>query len=133
MQEIDVTAQFKRAMSSRISTNEIPNSKESTAKRRRRFGEEFDSGKLSAEYGENKDEVETYLSMQIDTEATGDNPLPFRKVSQKQLPKFVKITRKIHSIPANTACVEREFTAGGLVVTERRSALTPDSVNNIIF
>lgn len=133
IQEVDKTAHFKRTVSGRLSTNEMQDSEEPPAKRKKRFGEEFESGNVSDEYGDTEDEVETYLSMQIENETIGDNPLPFWKANQKKLPKLAKIARKIHSIPATTACVEREFSASGLVVTERRSALNPDSVNNIIF
>lgn len=133
MQEVEQLAQFKRVISGQSSTSDVQNFEEPPAKRKRRFGEEFESGNVSDEYGDTEDEVDVYVSMQIDNEKLIDNPLPFWKANQKQLPKLAKIARKIHSIPATTASVEREFSASGLVVTERRSALSPNNVNNIIF
>ena len=102
-------------------------------KKKRRFGQEYEAGELSDEYDEAEDEVEKYLSMRIDPTLISDNPLVFWKANQKALPLLAKLARTIHCIPATTASVEREFSGGGLVVTERRSSINPKNVNNILF
>ena len=42
-------------------------------KKKKRFGQEYESGDLSDEYGEEEDEVDKYLSMQIDPATIVDN------------------------------------------------------------
>ncbi|CAF3595883.1 unnamed protein product, partial [Rotaria socialis] len=102
-------------------------------KKKKRFGQEYESGDLSDEYGEAEDEVEKYLSMRIDPELIVDNPLIFWKANQKHFPLLSKVARTIHCIPATTAAVEREFSGGGLVMSERRSSINPNNVDNILF
>ncbi|CAF4177497.1 unnamed protein product [Rotaria sordida] len=109
------------------------NPAEPPLKKKKRFGEEYESGDLSDEYGETEDEVDKYLSMHIDPELIVDNPLVFWKANQKNLPLLSKLARIIHSIPATTASVEREFSSGGLVMSERRSSINPQNLNNILF
>ncbi|CAF1526165.1 unnamed protein product, partial [Didymodactylos carnosus] len=46
---------------------------------------------------------------------------------------LAKVARKIHSIPATTAAVERQFTSAELVVTERRSSINPEQVDNNVL
>jgi hypothetical protein len=102
-------------------------------KKKRRFGQEYEAGELSDEYGEAEDEVDKYLSMPIDPALICDNPLVFWKAMQKTLPLLSTLARSIHCIPATTASVEREFSGGGLVVSQRRSSINPKNVNNILF
>jgi hypothetical protein len=102
-------------------------------KKKRRFGQEYEAGELSDEYAEAEDEVEKYLSLRIDPALIVDDPLVFWKTSQKILPLLSKLARTIHCILATTASVEREFSGGGLVVSERRSSINPKNVNNILF
>ena len=71
--------------------------------------------------------------MQTAPELILDNPLVFWKANQKNLPLLSKLARMIHCIPATTASVEREFSTGGLVMSERRSSINPQNVNNILF
>lgn len=44
-------------------------------KKKKRFGQEFESGDLSDEYDKPEDEIDKYLSMHIDPELIVDNPL----------------------------------------------------------
>jgi hypothetical protein len=109
-------------------------SAEPPLKKKKRFGQEYESGDLSDEYDETEeDEVDKYLSMYIDPELLVDNPLVFWKANQNNLPLLSKLARMIHCIPATTASVEREFSGGGLVLTERRSSINPNNLNNILF
>jgi hypothetical protein len=102
--------------------------------KKKRVGQEYESGDLSDEYSETEDdEIDKYLSMHIDSELVVDNPLVFWKANQNNLPLLSKLARMIHCIPATTSSVEREFSAGGLVVTERRSSIKPENLNNILF
>ena len=105
----------------------------SPPRKKRRFGYEYETGDLSDEYNEKDDEVDKYLSMHIDPDQIPNNPLLFWKENQKNLPLMAKLARTIHSIPATTASVEREFSASGLVMCERRSSLNPHNVDNILL
>jgi hypothetical protein len=67
------------------------NSAEPPAKKKKRFGQEYESGELSDEYGETEDEVDKYLSMQIAPELILDNPLVFWKENQINLPMLSKL------------------------------------------
>jgi len=52
---------------------------------------------------------------------------------QDKLPYLSKLARRLFSIPATSAGVERQFSAGGLLINERRSSLNPDTVENVLF
>ncbi|CAF3139609.1 unnamed protein product [Rotaria sp. Silwood2] len=133
--EISERENLKRVALARQSEqiSEQNDSAEPPLKKKKRFGEEYESGDLSDEYGETEDEVDKYLSMRIDPELIVDNPLVFWKFHQKNLPLLSKLARMIHCIPATTATVEREFSGGGLVMSERRSSINPQNLNNILF
>jgi hypothetical protein len=60
-------------------------------------------------------------------------PLVFWKHHEDKLPYLAKLSRRLYSIPATSACVERKFSAGGLLINERRSSLNPETVENILF
>jgi hypothetical protein len=103
-------------------------------KRKKRFGQEYESAELSDEYDNlEDDEIDKYLTIHIDPELLVDNPLIFWKANQKKLPLLSKLARMVHCIPATTASVEREFSGGGLVMTERRASINPENLNNILF
>ena len=114
-------------------TNEENYIIQAAQKKRKRLGEEYQSGNLSDEYGETEDEVDKYLSMHIDQTSIVDNPLVFGKKNQNNFPLLSKLARKVHSIPATTAAVERQFSADALLVTENWSSLHPDNVDNVLF
>ncbi|CAF2155624.1 unnamed protein product, partial [Rotaria magnacalcarata] len=56
------------------------------------------------------------------------NPLIFWKDHRDKLPYLTKLARRLYSMPATSACVERQFSAVGLLINERRSSLNPDTV-----
>ncbi|CAF3436877.1 unnamed protein product [Rotaria socialis] len=61
------------------------------------------------------------------------NPLPFWKHYQQKFPCLSLLARHLFPIPVTSAAVERSFSAAGLVVTERRSSLDPQTLNDILF
>jgi hypothetical protein len=71
--------------------------------------------------------------MHLDLDTIEDNPLRFWKQHVKTFPLLSSVARRLHSIPASTASVERTFSGGGQVVTERRTNLSPSQVDNILF
>ena len=55
-------------------------------RKKKRFGQEYESGELCDEYGEAEDEVNKYLSMKVDPEFMVDNTLIFwTKANQTNL------------------------------------------------
>jgi hypothetical protein len=46
---------------------------------------------------------------------------------------LAQLTRRILSAPATSAAVERAFSGGGLVLTDRRTNLKPSHINDILF
>ena len=79
------------------------------------------------------DELDKYLRMIIDDIYKQSNPLPFWKDHEQKFPCLSLLARRLFSIPVTSAAVERSFSAAGLAITERRSALDPDTVNDILF
>jgi len=79
------------------------------------------------------DELDKYLKMSIDDQYKSPNPLVFWQHHQDKLPYLSKLARRLFSIPATSAGVERQFSAGGLLINERRSSLNPDTVENVLF
>ncbi|CAF4400352.1 unnamed protein product, partial [Rotaria sp. Silwood2] len=75
-------------------------------------------------------ELNKYLRMSIDDQYKISNPLFFWQHHQHKLPYLAKLARLLYSIPATSACVEQQFSAGDLLINERRSSLNPDTVQN---
>ena len=80
-----------------------------------------------------KHELDKYLKMSIGDQYKSPNPLIFWRDHQKKLPYLSKLARHIFSIPATSAGVERQFSAGGLLINERRSSLNPDTIENVLL
>ena len=107
---------------------------EPVRKKQKRFGEEFETGNVSDEYDDERDdELNKYLEQRIDMATVEDNPLTFWYKYRSVYPILSKLARSIYSIPATTANVERQFSAGGLMVNARRARLNPEQVNNALF
>lgn len=81
----------------------------------------------------NKDEVDLYIEFQLKDNETYSNPLVFWRQHEQAFPHLSKLAKKIFSIPCSSAAVEREFSAAGQIVTQRRSSLEPGTINDIIF
>ena len=104
-------------------------------KKQKRFGQQFESGNVSDEYDnrEEEEELDRYLSIRLDFDKIEDNPLVFWKQCGRTFPILSILARRLHSIPATSASVERSFNGGGQVVNERRTNLSPSQVDNILF
>ncbi|CAF0934061.1 unnamed protein product [Didymodactylos carnosus] len=82
-------------------------------------------------------EMETYLQMKLSRTTTlnndNENPLLFWKEQEKLLPNMSKLSRKIFSIPASSTAVERAFSSADVVISQRRTNISPSTVNDIIL
>ncbi|CAF4924085.1 unnamed protein product [Rotaria sp. Silwood1] len=95
-----------------------------------------ESGNESEEYpfaSKKIDELDRYLSLELDRSKLSSNPLDFWKEQHEKFPRLSRLARSIFSIPATSAGVEREFSAAGLVIQERRTNLNPEQLDNILL
>jgi hypothetical protein len=107
---------------------------EPAKKKPKRFGEDFESGNISDEFDdEYDDDLNKYLKQRIEIDSIDDNPLKFWFDHRFIYPVLSKVARSLYSIPASTANVERQFSAGGLMVNSRRTRLNPHQVNNALL
>lgn len=78
------------------------------------------------------DEVDSYMHLQwIPVENI--NVFHWWIERQKMFPNLHKLALKMHSIPASSMQSERTFSRGGLTVTDRRSNLNPNTVENLLM
>ena len=78
-------------------------------------------------------ELDRYLRMNIEDIYKQSNPLTFWREHQQKFPALSLLARRLFSIPVTSAAVERQFSSAGLTISQRRSSLDPDTVNNILF
>ncbi len=79
-----------------------------------------------------KDEVDRYIELDLQGEIYS-NPLRFWKENEFKFPTLSRLAKRYFAIPCSSAAVEREFSAAGQIVSQRRSTLEPSTVNNILF
>ncbi len=83
--------------------------------------------------GKKPDELDRYLNFEFDKSKVDGNPLVFWKEHQDKFPHLARYARCIHSIPATSASVERQFSGAGLVINERRTNINPEQLENILL
>ena len=79
------------------------------------------------------DELDRYLTMEIDKSTVSNDPLEFWRLQAESFPLLAQYAKHIHSIPATSASVERQFSAAGLVINDRRTNLNPQQLDNILL
>ena len=62
-----------------------------------------------------------------------DNPLSFWKLKEHEYPILVQIAKKLFSVPATSAPVERVFSQAGKILTPLRSRLLPKNFKTLTF
>lgn len=76
-------------------------------------------------------EFNRYLSQKVLEEVSDLRAWWFE--NRKQFPHLFKLFLNISCIPASSAPAERTFSTAGAIITDRRSALLPKSVSNIML
>ena len=71
-------------------------------------------------------EFSKYLSMKIDMDEFSSDILTLWENNASEFSCLSRIARQIHSIPAMSAAVERQFNTAGLMLSERRNGLDPE-------
>jgi hypothetical protein len=79
-----------------------------------------------------QDELTRYLKFDH-RETSSNDVLEFWSTMADSLPTLAKVAFQILTIPATSANVERSFSAAGQIVSERRSNISPDLVNDILL
>jgi hypothetical protein len=79
------------------------------------------------------DELDKYLVMQINKSLLTNNPLDFWKSYSETYPLLSKLAKRIHSMPATSTGVERQFSNAGLIINQRRTNINPEQVDNILL
>lgn len=80
----------------------------------------------------NFDEIVEYLQFKCPVDTNLD-VIDWWNSRKKEFPKLSKFALNIHSIPGSSIPSERLFSGGGNVVTEKRTRLNPDSIENILI
>ena len=104
---------------------------EPAAKRRRLQDDDDDDDDDDVDVATHKDELEMYLEFKAGP--CTENVLQWWKDHRHQFPNLAKVARNVLCIQASSAASERNFSVAGNVVNKRRCALTPSSVNDILF
>lgn len=77
------------------------------------------------------EEIRIYTQMKA--ESVSVNVLKWWSDASAQVPTLSKAAKFVLCIPASSAAPERTFSTGSFVVNERRSQLSPSSVENILI
>ena len=77
-------------------------------------------------------ELDSYLVERV-TKRGQKNPLQWWKINEEKFPNVAKLARKFLCIMGTSVPSERVFSIAGLTVTDKRSQLDPEAVDQIIF
>ena len=80
-----------------------------------------------------EDELDTYGRMSFDCEDVGLTPLRFWKDHAGRFPKLSTIARSVLAIPASQNKTERSFSAASHVLTDLRTMLDPEHVDELLL
>jgi len=78
-------------------------------------------------------EMEVYLETGYAESEEPEDLLPWWKNRQSAFPKLARLARSLLCIPATSASSERNFSRSGLIVTDKRSSIAPQAVNDLII
>ena len=110
------------------------------------YDEEDEQGELPTSTAViHQSEIDNYLKFGVDQLKQSDipahssasdqeyNPLDFWRKNHSLYPRLATIAKRVFAVPATSAAVEREFSLAGNIITKKRSRLSPETVNDIIF
>ena len=115
--------------SSQASSDNVENEGPPAAKKQRFDVCDFEDDDVSVP--SDVDEVTAYLQARADS--TNRDVLLYWQQNSQTFPKLATLARQVFAIPASSAASERSFSAAGFTVSERRTGLNPDTVDNILF
>ena len=77
--------------------------------------------------------VETELQLYLDQKCATSDILAFWEANKALFPRLYALTRKFFCAPASTAGVERLFSIGGYLNSNRRTSLTDSNFEKLLF
>ena len=77
--------------------------------------------------------VETKLQLCLNQKSATSDILAFWEASKALFPRLYALTRKVFCAPASTAGVERLFSIGGYLNSNRRTSLTDSNFEKLLF
>jgi len=92
------------------------------------FGDLFSAGGATADVTP-QHELDTYMA----SSDTSDKILDFWRQKAAVWPKLSSVARTILAIPATETSSERVFSMAGRTVEDRRTQLSADAVDNLLF
>lgn len=78
-------------------------------------------------------ERECYLLLSMHNKIKVTNVLSYWKDHAKLMPTLTNVAAQIYGIPATSTPSERNFSVAGLIVNQRRTQITPDNLDKVIF
>ena len=78
-------------------------------------------------------EYDMYLNGEVASDYDEENPLNYWVTVQHRVPLLAKLVRHVLCCPATSAQSERDFSHTGLILTARRSLLSPKYVSSLEF
>ena len=80
------------------------------------------------------DEVENYMAMPFSTTDVADNNiLQFWQTKSNTWPKLAQVVRGLLAVPASSTSSERSFSIAGRTLDDRRTQLTCEHVDDLMF
>lgn len=83
------------------------------------------------DYTGESDELQDYIQYKITSDPELDI-MSWWQSKVNEFPKLSQIAFRIHSIPASSIPSERSFSKCGSIINEKRSSLSPDSIEDLI-
>lgn len=128
------TAEDQEANAS-VAANEPQPSTSTTSNDSKNLGPAFlhqfySFGEKSA--AENPSEFDEYLNLVIEKPSSKFNADEWWFAHRMQFPELFILFVKVSATPATSASSERDFSTAGLIVTDHRSVILPQNVDNII-
>lgn len=99
-------------------------------------GVEFDAEHdvaATSDKPEEPEEHELQRYLQCPPLAPNSSPLEWWKLKAESYPRIAVVAKKVLSVPATSTSSERAFSAGGLVACQQCAALSPSTVDAIVF
>jgi len=80
--------------------------------------------------GQQRNELAEYVNIKITKDV---DMMEFWKDNRALLPQLFKVACRILCVPASSSASERVFSTAGRLLEKRRTNLSPDSTNSLLF
>lgn len=102
-------------------------------KSRQDFMKDFEEDDDDDEQRPPADEIAAYLQLRLVKQDNSGDILAWWREHVSTFPKLSELARQHFCVPASSAASERAFSAAGRTITARRTALDPETVDNVLF